>query len=86
MTERDLAGTQLVVAVTGGIAAFKSAALVSGLVQSGAEVTRVKARFDLAARPLLPQHDRATLVVSCEVERVLPDIDADHGNCAVEFL
>jgi hypothetical protein len=45
-----------------------------------------KARFDLAARPLLPQYDRATLVVSCEVERVLPDIDADHGNCAVEFL
>jgi hypothetical protein len=45
-----------------------------------------KARFDLAARPLLPQHDRAALLVSCEVERVLPDIDADRGNCAVEFL
>jgi len=28
--------------------------------------------FDLAARPLLPQHDRATPVEADDVERVLP--------------
>jgi hypothetical protein len=43
-------------------------------------------RFDLAPRPFLPQYDRTALVVSHEVERVLADIDADHGNCAAEFL
>ena len=45
-----------------------------------------KPRFHLAARPLLPQHDRAAPIVADDVERVLADIDADHGDCAVEFL
>src|SRR5262249_17306213 len=43
-------------------------------------------RFHLAARPLLPQHDCAALVVAHDVERVLADIDADHGDCAVELV
>lgn len=42
-------GSQLVVGVTGGVAAYKSAALVSQLVQAGAEVevvmTRAATRF-----------------------------------------
>jgi len=37
----------------------------------------------LAARPLLPQHDCTALIVADEVERVLADIDADHGDCSV---
>ena len=37
-------------------------------------------RLDLTARPLLAQHDRATLVVADDVERVLADVDADHGD------
>jgi hypothetical protein len=44
-----------------------------------------KPRFDLASRPFPPQHNRAAFVVSHEVERVLAD-NADHGNCAIEFL
>jgi phosphopantothenoylcysteine decarboxylase/phosphopantothenate--cysteine ligase len=36
-----LAGTELVVGVTGGVAAFKTAAMVSRLVQDGAAVTVV---------------------------------------------
>src|SRR5262245_3242614 len=43
-------------------------------------------RFHLATRPLLPQHDRTTLIVPYDVERVLADIDADHGDLAVEYL
>jgi hypothetical protein len=43
-------------------------------------------RFHLAARPLLPQHHLATLVLSYDVERGLADIDTDHGDCAVEFV
>jgi hypothetical protein len=42
--------------------------------------------FHLAARPLLPQFDRATLIVADDVERVLADIDADHGDRAVELV
>ena len=42
--------------------------------------------YNLATRPLLPQHDCAALVVAYDVERVLADIDTDHGDCAVEFL
>jgi hypothetical protein len=38
--------------------------------------------FHLATRPILPKHDRATLVPD-DVERVLADIDADHGDCVV---
>jgi hypothetical protein len=37
-----------------------------------------KPRFDLAARPLLPQHDRTALILANEVKRVLADIDADQ--------
>src|SRR5712664_4375818 len=37
-------------------------------------------RFHLATRPLLPQHDRAARIVAHDVERVLADIDADHGD------
>ena len=36
-----VAGRELVVGITGGIAAFKTAALVSRLVQDGAQVTVV---------------------------------------------
>ncbi|MEO1007345.1 MAG: flavoprotein [Planctomycetota bacterium] len=38
-TVRDLQGRRMLVGVTGGIAAFKTAALVSTLAQRGAEVT-----------------------------------------------
>src|SRR6266478_6245615 len=31
-------------------------------------------------RPLLPQHDGAARIVAHDVERVLADIDADHGD------
>ena len=39
-----------------------------------------KSGLHLAARPLLAQHDGATLIVADDVERVLADIDADHGD------
>src|SRR5215472_11152022 len=45
-----------------------------------------KSRFDLATRPFLPEHDRTTPIVPYNVERVLADIDADHGDCAGRFL
>jgi hypothetical protein len=45
-----------------------------------------KPRFHLAARPLLPQYDRTTLILADEVEGVLADIDTDHRNYAIEFL
>jgi hypothetical protein len=45
-----------------------------------------KSRLDLVARPLLPQYDRTAFILADDVERVLVDIDADHGDCAVEFL
>ena len=45
-----------------------------------------KARVDLAARLFLSKHDRTTLIVSHDVERVLANIDADHGDCAVVGL
>ena len=34
----------------------------------------------LPARPFLPQHDRAALVQTDGVERILADVDADHGD------
>ena len=37
-------------------------------------------RFDLATRPLLTQHDCTAAIEADDVERVLPDIDTDHGN------
>src|ERR1700746_164038 len=42
-----------------------------------------KSRLDLAARPFLSQYDRTTLILPYDVERVLTNIDADHGDCAV---
>jgi hypothetical protein len=45
-----------------------------------------KAGLDLATRPLLPQHDGATIIVANHVERVFADIDADHSDCALELL
>src|SRR4029077_3665992 len=45
-----------------------------------------KSRLDLATRPFLPKHDCTTLIVSHDVERVLANIDADHGDCAVVGL
>src|SRR4029434_7618892 len=45
-----------------------------------------KPRLHLAARPFLPQHDAAASILADDVERVLTDIDADHGDFAVEFL
>ena len=42
-----------------------------------------KRRFDLATRPLLTQHNGAALIVAHDVERVLADIDTDHGDCSV---
>src|SRR5436305_13914635 len=42
--------------------------------------------FHLATRPLLPQHDGAARIVAHDVERVLADIDADHGDRAVGCL
>src|SRR3981081_3710511 len=43
-------------------------------------------RFHLAACPLLPQHDGTAVIMTHDVERVLADIDADHGCRCVEFL
>ena len=45
-----------------------------------------KPRLDLTTRPLLAQHDRTTLIVADDVERVLADIDTDHGDCVVWCL
>jgi len=43
-------------------------------------------RFHLATRPLLPQHDSAARIVTHDVERVLADIDPDHGDCGIGNL
>jgi hypothetical protein len=45
-----------------------------------------EAGFHLAARPFLPQHDGAAPIQADDVERVLPDIDADHGNRSLQCL
>src|SRR6516164_1967129 len=45
-----------------------------------------KSRLDLATRPFLPQYDRTTLIVPHDVEQVLADIDADHGDGAIRLL
>ena len=37
-------------------------------------------------KALLPQHDGTTLIVADNMERVLADIDADHGDCALQLL
>jgi hypothetical protein len=41
--------------------------------------------FNLATRPLLTQHNRAAFIVAYDMERVLADIDADHGDCSIEL-
>src|SRR5262245_24359581 len=45
-----------------------------------------KPRLHLATRPLLTQRQGSTPILADDVERILADIDADHGDCAVEFL
>src|SRR5207342_509703 len=40
----------------------------------------------LATRPLVPQHDGAARIVAHDVERVLADIDADHGDRGIGCL
>jgi hypothetical protein len=43
-------------------------------------------RFYSATRPLLPQYDGATRIVAYDMERVLADIDADHGDRGIGYL
>ena len=43
-------------------------------------------RLDLVTRPPLPQDDRAAVIKAYNVERVLADIDANHGDGGVECL
>jgi hypothetical protein len=43
-------------------------------------------RQHLATRPFLPQHDGASRIVAHDVERVLADIDADHGDHGIGCL
>jgi hypothetical protein len=40
----------------------------------------------LTTRPFLAQHDGAMLIVTYDVERVLANIDANHGDCSVRYL
>src|SRR5271156_383516 len=58
------------------------AAIATGRARS----TRVSTRDVHPTRPLLSQHDRAALVQSYDVERVLADIDADYGDRSVKLL
>jgi hypothetical protein len=41
--------------------------------------------FHLPARPLLPKHDRAALVVTHHVKRLLANIDADYGDGGIDL-
>ena len=45
-----------------------------------------KSGFNLTTRPLLSQHDSAALILANDVERVLADIDTDHGDFTIELL
>jgi len=45
-----------------------------------------KSGLHLPARPLLAQHNGTTLIVAHDVERVLADIDTNHGDCCVVCL
>ena len=47
---------------------------------AGLHPDQTRGHIDLAARPLLSQHNCAALIEANEVERVLTDIDADYGN------
>jgi hypothetical protein len=40
----------------------------------------------LATRPLLPEHDSAARIVAHDVDRVLANIDADHGDRGIGCL
>ena len=40
----------------------------------------------LATRPFLMQHNRAAFILPYDMERVLADIDANHGDCGIEIL
>jgi hypothetical protein len=42
--------------------------------------------FYLTTRPPLPQDDRAAGIEANNVERVLADIDADHGDRVIGLL
>jgi hypothetical protein len=42
--------------------------------------------LNLTTRPLLSQHDSAALIPANDVERVLADIDTDHGDFTIELL
>jgi hypothetical protein len=46
----------------------------------------LKTRESYTTRPSLTQHNNTTLIVSNDVERVLADIDANHGDGSVEYL
>jgi hypothetical protein len=45
-----------------------------------------KAGLDLATRPFLTQRNGTTLIVVYDVERVLADIDTNHGKCSDQCL
>src|SRR5208282_1616884 len=45
-----------------------------------------KSFFYLATRPFLMQHNRAAFILPYDMERVLADIDANHGDCGIEIL
>jgi hypothetical protein len=45
-----------------------------------------KPRCYLATRPLLAQDDRTALIETHNVERVLADIDADHGDSGIQLV
>src|SRR5664279_976265 len=45
-----------------------------------------KTCFYLATRPLLTQHNRSALILANNMEPVLADIDADHGDRCFECL
>jgi hypothetical protein len=73
--------------------------VVTKCLQAAAEMMRADAGFhpdqarwqvgepcaDLAAGPLLSQHDRASPILAHDVARVLADIDANHGDFAIEL-
>ena len=67
--------------------------LATEVVRSDARLHADQARrhvgkpcLHLATRPFLTQHDCTTLIVTYDVERVLADIDANHGDYGSELL
>src|SRR5262249_57382221 len=63
-----------------------SARVISDCAESGKNIdpdTSIRSRVrpgSRAARPLLPQHDRAASIKADDVERILANIDAHRGN------